>query len=467
MNAIYSSRNLCFWGGLLSLAILVFSGCKKDAPSEVHTSSQPAANYNAAVPRDWMELFLDIDRFSPGYRPPAAARLLAYTNLAAYEAAVSGMPEFNSMRYQFGGLTLPVIDNNLEYHWPSAVNAAYASCFRFFYPHISQSYRQQITTLENRFLTQFRQVASEEVLNRSASYGRAVAEAVQNWSITDVYGHEAYLNPRPSSYSPPEFGPGGEHLWQPTFPDFTRGLFPYWGNVRTFSLRPSDRIARPPLVWSADPNSAFHNQAKEVYIWVKNATFEDRWIAEFWSDDIFELTFEPAGRLIAVAQQLLVEDNLTLAEAVEMYAKLGLALSDVGVAIWHSKYLYNVERPISYIRRHIDPEWRTILNNPLANVQGMTPEFPAYPSGHSGFGSAGSAVIADFFGNVRPFTDRCHENRTEFIGTPRSYNTILETGVENAYSRLPLGVHYRMDCDEGIRMGYLVARRVLELPWRK
>ncbi|HJW27635.1 MAG TPA: phosphatase PAP2 family protein, partial [Saprospiraceae bacterium] len=97
----------------------------------------------------------------------------------------------------------------------------------------------------------------------------------------------------------------------------------------------------------------------------------------------------------------------------------------------------------------------------------LTPEFPSYPSGHSCFGASGSAVMANIFGDTHPYTDNCHQNRTEFMGMPRSYNTILEAGLENAYSRIPLGVHYRMDCDEGIRLGYLAATRVNSLPWYK
>jgi hypothetical protein len=31
---------------------------------------------------------------------------------------------------------------------------------------------------------------------------------------------------------------------------------------------------------------------------------------------------------------------------------------------------------------------------------------------------------------------------------------------ENAYSRIPLGVHVRMDCDEGLRLGYEIADAV-------
>ena len=38
---------------------------------------------------------------------------------------------------------------------------------------------------------------------------------------------------------------------------------------------------------------------------------------------------------------------------------------------------------------------------------------------------------------------------------------------EDAMSRIPLGVHFRMDCTEGVRLGELAAKRVLELPWKK
>ena len=65
------------------------------------------------------------------------------------------------------------------------------------------------------------------------------------------------------------------------------------------------------------------------------------------------------------------------------------------------------------------------------------------------------------------FTDFCHQGRTEFRGTPRSFNSFIDMSVEDAYSRIPLGVHFRMDCDEGLRLGYLAGQRVLELPWKK
>ena len=82
--------------------------------------------------------------------------------------------------------------------------------------------------------------------------------------------------------------------------------------------------------------------------------------------------------------------------------------------------------PIEYIREFIDPNWKTILNNPYTQVQGVTPEFPAYPSGHSGFGSSGSLILTNIFGDNRPFTDNCHQDRYEFLGTPRTFTSLLK-----------------------------------------
>src|SRR4029079_17639276 len=143
-----------------------------------------------------------------------------------------------------------------------------------------------------------------------------------------------------------------------------------------------------------------------------------------WSDDFFQLTFEPAGRQIAIANILVNQDNISLDRAVELYAKMGMSMCDAAIAIWNSKYIFNVRRPIEYIRELMEPGWTTLLNNPLNGVHSLTPEFPSYPSGHSGFGSSGSAIMAEIFGNVHPFTDNCHQNRIEFLGTPRTYNTL-------------------------------------------
>lgn len=450
----------------LALGLAIASSCSRDNDDDFNVADKYASTYSAKVPLEWNKLMLEIDRYAPGYRPPAAARMMAYTQLAAYEAIVPGMPNNNSLAKHFTALSLPAVEVNKEYSWPLAANAAYATMYKLYYPHVNLSYFDKMNVLEKALTTEFSAKVSSEVSTRSIAFGKAVAEAVYEWSKTDTEGHDAFKNPRPSTYKPPTTGANGEKLWQPTFPDYTPALFPYWGKVRTFALKESEKTAKPPLAWSEDPNSKFYTQAKEVKLWVDNASDEDKWIAEYWSDDIFELTFEPAARLISIANQMVEEEQMKLDESVEFYAKMGMALSDVAVAVWHSKYTYNVERPITYIRRVMDPNWKTLLNNPLKSVSGMTPEFPAYPSGHSGFGGAGAAILTHMFG-THEMTDDSHKGRTEFVSKARTYTNFAELGVEDAYSRLPLGVHFRMDCDEGLRLGYLAALRVTQLPWKK
>ena len=91
------------------------------------------------------------------------------------------------------------------------------------------------------------------------------------------------------------------------------------------------------------------------------------------------------------------------------------------------------------------------------------PSFPGYPSGHSCFASAAGGVLINFFGNNTNFTDKSHEGRTEFQGEPRKFNSFRQMARENAFSRIPLGVHINMDCAEGLRLGYETSDAVNDL----
>ena len=90
-----------------------------------------------------------------------------------------------------------------------------------------------------------------------------------------------------------------------------------------------------------------------------------------------------------------------------------------------------------------------------------------------GFGGAGGKILSSFFEynashpGTYTFTDLCHQLRTEFLGMPRVFTSFSQLGEEDAYSRIPLGVHFRMDCEVGLEVGRLCAQRVLEMPWKK
>jgi hypothetical protein len=117
-------------------------------------------------------------------------------------------------------------------------------------------------------------------------------------------------------------------------------------------------------------------------------------------------------------------------------------------------------RPSVYIQDLIDPDFETNL---FKFIYWPNPSFPGYPSGHSCFASAAGGVFADFFGDNVTFTDRSHEGRTDFLSTPRTFDSFSDMAEENAFSRIPLGVHIRIDCEEGVRLGYEIADGINDL----
>jgi membrane-associated phospholipid phosphatase len=418
--------------------------------------------YDSKVVQEWQDLFLQIERYAEVYRPCPAARMLGYVGLANYEANVPGMPEYRSLASRYSGLNIPAIEEGKEYHWPTVSNAVYATMYKKFFANVRSSDVFKIASLESTINIRFNTSVNAETINRSRNYGTAVANAVWDYSSTDREGHDKYLDPRPTAYTPPT-GPG---KWQPSAPGFARAMFPYWGKVRTFAIKEEDKLCRPPLPFSEDKTSAYYGQGLEVYSRTTPQTSEDRWIAEFWSDDVLGFTFSPPSRWIAIANQVLAAEKSNLETAIMAAVKVGLALNDASVSCWNSKFTYNVERPVTYLNKHFNPNW----NVASLNTNGFlpaSPSFPAYPSGHSTFGAAAAEALVSVFGANYTLTDRCHEARTDFVGKPRTFDSFYDMAYENALSRVYLGVHWRMDCEEGLRLGYQVGRRVNALPFKK
>jgi membrane-associated phospholipid phosphatase len=443
----------------LLVFVLAFSACTTDSntPTPV-VEVKLAKNYDSKVIQQWTEMLMEVERYAEFYRPCPAARMMGYIGLAAYESTVSGMPEYQSIAGRYPNLTIPAVEAGQEYHWPTVVNNVYATLFKKFFANVRASDLFKIASLESTLNVQASNALGTDVFNRSKAYGISVANAVWDYSITDKDGHDKYLDPRPASYTPPT-GPG---KWAGS----GKPMFPYWGKVRTFAIAETDKLARAPIPYSEDKTSAYYAQALEVYAVTTPQTYENQWLAEFWSDDVLGFTFSPPVRVWAVAAQIEAQEKSNLEVAIMAAVKSGLALNDASVACWNSKYYYNVERPVTFINKHINPNWN-VASLTSTGFLPASPGFPAYPSGHSTFGAAGFAALASVFGENVSITDRCHENRTDFNGKPRSFNSFSELAWEDAYSRIYLGVHWRMDCEEGLRLGYQVARKVNALPFKK
>ncbi|MEZ4948492.1 MAG: vanadium-dependent haloperoxidase [Saprospiraceae bacterium] len=350
-------------------------------------------------------------------------------------------------------------------NWEISLHAAYEKGFELFFPVAPAAQQFQMLDVAHALNEKMLAESDPATYQNSIEYGKYVAQTVYEWSKKDAWGHEAYLSNSDPSYLPPQ----GVGLWKPTYPDFSPALLPHWGKVRTFAALATDKSI-PPLDFNTNASSELFAQAKETKELVDDikAGLEDEqlWIAEFWSDDCPILTFTPAGRWVSITNQLIGQESLNMMDAVLVYARLGFALSDAGVKCWAEKYKHNCLRPIDFIREYMgDPDWNTVMC-PDGTGGYYTPNFPTFPSGHATFSGAAAVVLEDFFGRSYRFTDRSHEGRTEFRGAPRTFNSFREMAEENAYSRIPLGVHFKIDSDAGTDLGYRIGERVLGLPWK-
>jgi len=434
----------------LLLGIVLGQSCRQlaEAESEEH---RIAAEATLA----WNKLMLDLERYTPGYRPPVSARMFAYVEMAAYEAALPDMKGYISMEQYFPGYAKPSIAPvKGQFHLPTSLNAAYAQILRDFFPTTPQNLKNQINDLEETYARRFHDIIDSHILYQSKTFGQSVSKAVWQWSMTDKEGHDAFL----FNYDRRFVADTCAGCWQPNNKRPLPALLPNWGKTRTFVASTSDIPVKPPLPFDETPGSPLHTEALEVLSVSHLLSKENHWIAELWSDDIPGLTLTPAGRWISIATQALEQANLPFTEVMETYLKTAFALCDVGIITWHGKYTFNLERPETYIHRVMKTNWSPLHENP---------SFPSYPSGHSSFGAAAAEVLTAQLGEHFTLTDRTHENRQEFTGKPRTYHSFTEMSQENATSRVLLGVHYRMDCIEGLRLGKSVGQKVNALPLKR
>ena len=208
-------------------------------------------------------------------------------------------------------------------------------------------------------------------------------------------------------------------------------------------------LSAPPR-YSEEKTSPFYREALEVYAVSRNLSPEQGAIARFWSDDPM-LSPTPPGHWISIALQVLKREDASLQRSVELLARLGVALADSFIACWQSKYQYDLLRPVTYIRRVIDPKWESLIN---------TPPFPEYPSGHSVISTAAARVLTDLFGDGFAFQDSCEIR----YGVPmRAFPSFQAAAEEAAASRLYGGIHFRTAIERGLQQGRCVGSFAIAL----
>lgn len=443
---------------------LVVTGCA-DNPGSTITGLRSSArthesngarsatdDYDPAVPVAYYQLSLTFARRTAGITPPVQARAFGYMGVALYEAVVAGMPDHRSIASQLNGIGPLPDPEGIPYNWPLAANAAMAEVMRGLWG--DQTNRAadniaDINSLEASFASQYAVGVPPGIAKLSTDFGHSVGAAVFATSRDDG-GDRSYLTNFPTSYTPPT-GPG---LWVPTAPGQV-AMQPFWGTtVATLALSNSAQCdPGPPPAYSEQPGSAFYNEAYLDYQLSKSLTPEQVTIAQYWADG--PATIGGPGHSLAIVGEVLTQQHANLAQAAEAYARAGIADADALTGIWLAKFQYNLIRPVTYIRRVIDPSWTPLL---------PTPPFPEYVSAHSGQSAAVMATLEDLFGQNVAFVDHAHD-ADGFA--PRTFNSIFAAAEEAGISRLYAGIHFQSGNLNGRALGRCVAAKVNSLSWHR
>lgn len=175
----------------------------------------------------------------------------------------------------------------------------------------------------------------------------------------------------------------------------------------------------------------FERELDEVIAVAKTLTSHQRQIAEEWHLDAGSVT--PAGIWNHKALDWAREHKLSQIATVRMLAIVNIAMSDATIHCWAVKYHWWTMRPITAAHMRGDNDFVPAL---------ATPAHPSYISGHAAISGAAAIVLAAYL--------------------PEAKTKAVDMAKEASMSRLYGGIHFRSDNENGLSLGRLVGKQVLD-----
>jgi hypothetical protein len=276
--------------------------------------------------------------------------------------------------------------------------------------------------------------------------------------------------------------------WSPLqFATATPGVFvapgflaPQWGSVKPFALTSGSQFRpRPP---ARNPSARYKKQAEMIIRLTAGLDDRRKCIAEYWADGPASET--PPGHWNLFAQVVSQKKNYNIDDDAKLFFALNNAELDASIAVWDAKLFYDSPRPISAIRflkvGETIPTWGGTPENPLT-VLGenwkpfqpdtfLTPPFPEFPSGHSGFSSAAATILKSFTGS-----NAFDHSATILAGSSKiqtgvpaadvtlSWPTFTAAANEAGLSRLYGGIHFSQGNTASQELGKKIGKAV----WKK
>jgi hypothetical protein len=215
--------------------------------------------------------------------------------------------------------------------------------------------------------------------------------------------------------------PATKGLWVRTPSQFLAPIEALAGSWRTWLLASGGSAQPPPP--PKPGTSAYRRGLREVYDLSRHLTPAQTNLALYWAAD-------PRWPRIAISS--VSAGHLAPAAAARIYGTFFAAEADALIACWATKYRYWEARPVTVIRRELDPRWSPLVE---------TPAFPSYTAAHAVLSGTAAVVLGRFFPSKSSYFDR----QAKLCSLSRVY----------------AGIHFPFDTDAGLAQGRRIGKIAL------
>jgi PAP2 superfamily len=369
----------------------------------------------------------------PFSNPPYAARAYSYVSVAQYDALVMAM----ALKAKYARKSPNAVDASIvpvilstpklnSFPSEDAVMAAVS------YEFLKRLFPQAADTLflykkkeEQKWYKLWAGVSTRSDIEAGEKLGKAVYAKVFARFRTDGMANAVGSQTKWDSLTK-RCEDLGEIAWKSMENSPRPPMLAMYGNVATWNM---DRKNLTDISCSVPPlktNSAeFKAQVAEVKSYTENPTRERIAIVQYWADGAG--THTPPGHWNQIAEKYIVAAKQSEVRMARNLALLNTAMMDAAVSCWYTKSYYYVPRPSQ-------------MDNSIKTLTGL-PNFPAYTSGHSTFSGAASTVLSYLF--------------------PEGASTFQAQADEASKSRLYGGIHYKMDCEGGLKIGKMLGDKAI------